>query len=244
MHDTDSSIFISLTGLPGSGKTTLGRCLDSDTPAQIDPNFSEHFTDIRTIPMRWLLAQHGYDGSNTIAGLQSFHQKLRDSDQSERIFDNLLHIKESIVIIDAVRNIDDLRYLKDNFNSLTIGLQAPLYIAKERFMHDQDDDKHRHSVEHFGRDIQGNHTLDERKVLARERAWNQAISEAGDDPENYDCVMQADKLIITDEHVSFSQVALTAKGYIREFVNERLKAGLVESEATMRGATILPPALT
>lgn len=243
MQEKNSSMFIALTGLPGSGKTTLGRCLDSETPSNIDPGFSEHFTNVRTLPMRWLLAQHGYTGDNTIAGLQTFHQNLRDTNQSERVFDSLHNIHESIVIIDAVRNIKDMKYLKHTFNAFTIGLDIPIHLARERFMNDQDDDKHRHSFELFGQNIEGNLTTQERKILARERAWDQAIVEAGDNPNEYECVQEADTKIYIDEKIGFGQVAVTAKKYIRDFISQRLEHGYSAHNTLVDQSPIASPTL-
>lgn len=221
MEQGESNIFVTISGLPGSGKTALGQCLDNMSPGEIDPSFNEHFLNIHTIPMRWLLAQQGYEGSNTIAELQAFHQNLRDQGQASEVFDSLRQIKDGIVIVDSVRNIDDLRFMQQEFGALAIGLSVPLHVAKDRFMKDQNDDKHKHSFIVFGGDID-DESLDakERIVQARNLAWEHAIAEVGEDPENYDCVEQAD--VIIDASVSFGQVAVTAKGHIREFILSKI----------------------
>lgn len=223
MEQHNSSAVITISGLPGSGKTTLGRCLDSYSPAEIDPSFSEHYKEVHVIPMRWLLAQHEYRGSNTIAELQTFHQAIRNQGRAEEIFDSLREVKESIIIIDAIRNIDDMQYLQKEFGAFAIGLKVPLAIAKNRFMNDQDDDKHRHSFVQFGQMINDDSLTDEQRIIrSRNMAWDQAIREVGSDPEHYDCVENADAIIEAD--VSFGQVVTSALGHIRYHIKNQLGA--------------------
>lgn len=229
MEQSNSNVFVTISGLPGSGKTALGQCLDNMSPGEIDASISEHFLNIHTIPMRWLLAQEGYVGSNTIGELQAFHQNLRDEGRAHDVFESLHKIKDGIVIIDSIRNIDDQRYMQQEFGALAIGLSVPLEVAKQRFMEDQDDDKHRHSFIQFGDDLT-DESLDvkQRIVQARNRAWEHAITEAGEDPEHYDCIEQAD--VIIDASVNFGQVALSARQHIREFILHRLTERLHYSE--------------
>lgn len=231
MEQANTNVFITISGLPGSGKTALGQCLDNMSPGEIDPSFDEHFLNIHTIPMRWLLAQQGYTGSNTIAELQAFHRDLRDQDRSHEVFDSLHQIQDGIVVIDSIRNYDDLQYMQQAFGALAIGLSVPLSLAKQRFMDDQDDDKHKHSFIVFGGDIEDD-SLDakERIVHARNLAWEHALTEVGKDPEHYDCVEQAD--VVIDASVSFGQVAVTAKGHIRDFIASKL------AERAQRASTI------
>ncbi len=236
MEQGETNIFVTISGLPGSGKTALGQCLDNMSPGEIDPSFNEHFLNIHTIPMRWLLAQQGYQGSNTIAELQAFHQNLREEEKSHHVFDSLRQIKDGIVIVDSIRNIDDLRYMQQKFGALAIGLKVPLSVARDRFMKDQDDDKHKHSFIVFGGDID-DESLDakERIVQARNLAWEHAITEVGEDPEHYDCIEQAD--VVIDASVSFGQVAVAAKEQIREFI----KSKLAERSQTARSSSVAPP---
>ena len=235
MERSETNIFVTISGLPGSGKTALGQCLDNMSPGEIDPSFNEHFLNIHTIPMRWLLGQQGYDGSNTIAELQAFHKNLRDQGRANKVFDSLRQIKDGIVVIDSIRNIDDLNYMKQEFGALAIGLTVPLDVAKDRFMRDQDDDKHRHSFMIFGGDIDDK-SLDakERIIQARNLAWEHAIAEVGEDPHHYDCIEQAG--VVIDARVSFGQVAVAAKGHIRKFI----KTKLVERSQTASSSSVTP----
>lgn len=221
MEQIETNIFVTISGLPGSGKTALGQCLDNMSPGEIDPSFDEHYLNVHTIPMRWLLAQQGYQGSNTIAELQAFHQSLRDQNRAHEVFDSLHQIKDGIVIIDSIRNIDDLHFMQQEFGALAIGLSVPLETAHKRFMDDQDDDKHRHSFILFGDEIT-DESLDVRQRVAHARnlAWEHAIAEVGNNPEKYDCIEQAD--VVIDASVSFGQVAVNAKRHIKSFIKKRL----------------------
>jgi len=205
-----------LTGLPGSGKTTAGRCIDNLSVAEIDPHFSPRFRETHTIRMRWLLQEYGTASSSgnepIIAELRNFHQEQRDKGNSEAIFEPLRAIRDSIVVIDAIRDIDDLYYLQRAFGATAMGLILPEPIAHEQFMHDQDDDKHRLSIKQFEKHIPKGDDVD-RMHAAREMAWEHAISEFGPDPENHRCIQEADVKINASQ--SFPAVAKDSIDQIR-----------------------------
>ena len=217
--------FVTLSGIPGSGKTTLAQYLDSLNPGNIDPSFESMYRSVRTIPMRWLLSQHGYKGSNTLLGMQEYHRQEREAGNGPAILDQLQQLDNGIFIIDAVRNSEDARYIRKKLGSISLGLVVPLDIAKTRFMLDRNDDKHSNAYirEQIQNPYAAQSTWDEYKLTARENTWNLAISEYGDDPENSAHIHNTDAIL--DSNVPFSILAANAVRKISELISTRLSTG-------------------
>ena len=180
-ENTSNRFFITLSGLPGSGKTTLAQYLDSIRPGEMDPSFSALYRSVRTIPMRWLLSQHGYKGSSTVEGMQNYHRKEREAGNGPAILDQLQKLENGIFIVDAIRNTEDARYMRKKLGALSIGLIVPIDVAKERFMLDNNDDKHSNNYvrEQIRSPYASENTWNEYRVAARKNTWELALSEYG-----------------------------------------------------------------
>ncbi len=171
------SLLIGLTGPPGVGKSFSGRVLDSLNPADIAPAFADsELTKVRTLPMRYLLASHGYQGNPDITDLQGYHDEVRRSGDGPSVLDQITPIHSSVVVIDALRHPDDVRYFKD-MGGYIVGLFAPPPVCRERFMSDPDDDKHT-------------------KATSIEAAWEQANKERY---AIYKCLDLADRIVNAEQ---------------------------------------------
>ncbi|MDQ5886030.1 MAG: hypothetical protein QG628_427 [Patescibacteria group bacterium] len=226
MEPTETNVYVTLSGLPGSGKTMLAHTLDGMKPQDIDESFGDNFDHVRSVPMRSLLIHMGYTGSRTTQELQDFHTELRGSGQAEEVFEPLRHLERSIVIVDAVRNVYDMRYLVQEFGALTMSLVTPLVVAKTHFTHDPNDEKHKQSINRFKIDLAAQ-DLDHNEVdrLSRDMAWEEALAEMGEDPEHHPCIVEAKAQIeVASTEVSFHEVAMMAKTHIRAFILERQAA--------------------
>jgi len=219
---TSNKFFVSLSGIPGSGKTTLAQYLDSLNPGDIDPAFTTMYRSVRTIPMRWLLAQHGYTGSNTLIGMQEYHRREREAGNGPAILDQLQNLDNDIFIIDSIRNSEDARYMRKKLGSISLGLVLPIEVAQARFMHDTNDDKHKNAYirEQIQNPYAPQSTWDEYAVVARQNTWNLAIVEYGESPENSPHIFNTDALL--DANVSFSTLANNAVTKIRELMVGKL----------------------
>ncbi len=136
------SLLVGLTGPPGVGKSFSGRFLDSLEPEQIAPAFAAtKLTKVRTLPMRYLLASHGYRGQTHISDLQRYHAEVRRAGEGRMVLEQIEPIHSSVVIIDALRHPDDVGHFKD-MGGYIVGLVAPFAICRDRFMADRTDIKH------------------------------------------------------------------------------------------------------
>jgi len=221
-ENTSNRFFVTLSGLPGSGKTTLAQYLDSIRPGEMDPSFSALYRSVRTIPMRWLLSQHGYKGSSTVEGMQNYHRKEREAGNGPAILDQLQKLENGIFIVDAIRNTEDARYMKKKLGALSIGLIVPIDVAKERFMLDNNDDKHSNNYvrEQIRNPYASENTWNEYRVAARKNTWELALSEYGEDPENSEHLYNSD--IRLDAGVSYDSLATHTVQILGEKINSRL----------------------
>ena len=221
-ENTSNRFFITLSGLPGSGKTTLAQYLDSISPGEMDPSFSALYRSVRTIPMRWLLSQHGYKGSSTVEGMQNYHRREREAGNGPAILDQLQKLENGIFIVDAIRNSDDARYMRKKLGALSIGLIIPIDVAKERFMLDNNDDKHSNNYvrEQIRNPYASENTWNDYRIAARENTWELALSEYGEDPENSEHLHNSD--IQLDAGVSYDSLATHTVQILGEKINSRL----------------------
>lgn len=137
----DSSAYIFLAGLPGTGKSLYARILDSLTPPQINPEFDGVFRDVHTVPMRQLLTWHGYTGEPSQSGWTAYHNRLRKQERDHEVFEPLRIFDRHLVIIDAVRHEADIPYIR-SMGGMILGLTAPDELCGERYMTDAFDQKH------------------------------------------------------------------------------------------------------
>lgn len=221
-ENTSNRFFITLSGLPGSGKTTLAQYLDSIRPGEMDPSFSALYRSVRTIPMRWLLSQHGYKGSSTVEGMQNYHQREREAGNGPAILDQLQKLENGIFIVDAIRNTEDARYMSKKLGALSIGLIVPIDVAKERFMLDNNDDKHSNNYvrEKIRNPYASENTWNDYRIAARENTWELALSEYGEDPENSEHLHNLD--IQLDAGVSYDSLATHTVQILGEKISSHL----------------------
>jgi len=214
--------FITLSGLPGSGKTTLAQYLDSLNPGDLDPTFSDRYRSVRTIPMRWLLSQYGYKGSSTVEGMQNYHRREREAGNGPATLDQLQKLENGIFIVDAIRNTEDARYMRKKLGALSMGLIVPIDVAKKRFMLDNNDDKHSNNYvrEQIRSPYASENTWNDYKIEARENTWDLALSEYGEDPENSEHIHRSDILI--DSGMSYDSLATNVVHMLGEKINSRL----------------------
>jgi dephospho-CoA kinase len=163
-----------LIGPPGVGKTALGGYLSGGPVELVDESLREEgLREIQTIRMRQLLQWHGYNGPTGLREMSEYHAEQRRNGQAEAIFEPLRRLRNSLVIVDALHHEADIDYCRGN--GFIIALHADRNIRHERFMNDNNDEKHRRVLI----DLERVGPLDQDQQAsfikrARERAWDLA----------------------------------------------------------------------
>lgn len=214
-------MFVGLTGPPGSGKTSVARYLDSLTPDEISPELTtQGYTSLHGIPMRQLLRWHGYDGSNRLQDLQTYHSELRRVGEATEVLERLRRLKSGIVIVDSLRRASDAAHFIHSMGGYIIALNAPLNICRQRYITDNGDEKHSDVLNVLDVSNIMSNEQDEYVLRVRERSWDQAASEifADDDtnPGISSCMKMARFTI--DAVGSKMEVATRAADCIRQLI--------------------------
>jgi hypothetical protein len=171
------AVKVYLTGLPGVGKTTLARGLESLEPTSA--MLSSGISDSKAINMRQLLKWHGYGGQDSLRDLQTYHAAQRQANKAEQILGALEILGPGVWTVDSIRHPQDLAIVGQNPNlyGLVLGLQAPDAQSREQFLADSHDEKHFHVLDDMA--SQG-HDPDDPSIVAsaRQRTWELAMREA------------------------------------------------------------------
>lgn len=229
----ESSVYVGLTGLPGSGKSHAAHLLDSLVPADIDPRFGRVFNEVNTIPMRQLLAWNGYSGPNDWRQMREYHAEVRAKGEGPEVLNRLKLLEGQIVIVDAIRSRADAEHFR-SMGGLLIAFDAREDVAKERFVSDTYDEKHTHYIaERFSGDRA---KMSEAEWLSfvhhlRGHVWDSAYDEVIESG-IVECMAGADEQV--DAMVFPEGVVGQVMGHIRDFVLTRQDEGLVVATPDVR----------
>ncbi len=140
------TLFVALTGGPGSGKTALGRMLHAP-PLEEYPRLQEKYRKIQTHPMRSILRFAGLElspGEDIQRTMREFHYLARLRGQDRKIMEQLhqLQSAEGIHVIDSVRHQSDALFIVQELGGIVLGLECDTVTREQRFMLDDDDEKH------------------------------------------------------------------------------------------------------
>ncbi len=169
MAEYTESTLVALMGLPGVGKTSLARGLDSLLLDDIDITDSE----IHAVPMRQLLSWYGYNGPPSLTGMQEYHAGLREVGEDQQVLDQLRRLNGGIIIVDALRHLRDVEYFTQQLGGSVLYMEADEAVCKERYIADTFDEKHHEVV---GPDaLESSVSVD--AAALRLQSWEQARSE-------------------------------------------------------------------